>query len=127
MYHELQKEIRTARCAIQKIEKIINAGGISGKSAYQIAVDNGFEGTEQEWLASLGNITPELEALLAQATDLYTFNSNLDINTITIIPGKKIGDFIGLSLSEIIESILTVSSVPPVNNSFPYTLPFTLL
>jgi hypothetical protein len=24
-----------------------------GKSAYDIAVDNGFEGTEQEWLASL--------------------------------------------------------------------------
>jgi serine protease Do len=28
-------------------------GSDSGKSAYQIAVDNGFEGTEVEWLASL--------------------------------------------------------------------------
>lgn len=27
--------------------------GADGKSAYQIAVQNGFEGTEQEWLASL--------------------------------------------------------------------------
>ena len=27
--------------------------GVDGKSAYQIAVDNGFEGTEDEWLASL--------------------------------------------------------------------------
>ena len=27
--------------------------GDAGKSAYQIAVDNGFEGTEEEWLASL--------------------------------------------------------------------------
>lgn len=27
--------------------------GKDGKSAYQIAVDNGFEGTEEEWLASL--------------------------------------------------------------------------
>lgn len=27
--------------------------GPPGKSAYQIAVDNGFEGTEEEWLASL--------------------------------------------------------------------------
>ncbi|WP_407444473.1 hypothetical protein [Fibrobacter sp.] len=27
--------------------------GANGKSAYQIAVDNGFEGTEEEWLASL--------------------------------------------------------------------------
>jgi hypothetical protein len=27
--------------------------GADGKSAYELAVDNGFEGTEQEWLASL--------------------------------------------------------------------------
>lgn len=27
--------------------------GLPGKSAYQVAVDNGFEGTEDEWLASL--------------------------------------------------------------------------
>lgn len=27
--------------------------GADGKSAYEIAVDNGFEGTEEEWLASL--------------------------------------------------------------------------
>jgi len=30
--------------------------GADGKSAYQIAVDNGFEGTEQEWLDSLKGI-----------------------------------------------------------------------
>ena len=30
--------------------------GKNGKSAYQIAVDNGFEGTEQEWLDSLAAI-----------------------------------------------------------------------
>lgn len=33
--------------------------GPPGKSAYDIAVDNGFEGTEEEWLESLGaNYTP---------------------------------------------------------------------
>ena len=31
----------------------INGVGIDGKSAYEIAVDNGFVGTEEEWLASL--------------------------------------------------------------------------
>ncbi len=31
----------------------------NGKSAYEIAVDNGFEGTEQEWLASLGGAQGE--------------------------------------------------------------------
>lgn len=29
------------------------AGKVEGKSAYQVAVDNGFEGTEEEWLESL--------------------------------------------------------------------------
>lgn len=30
-----------------------SGGGTDGKSAYEIAVENGFEGTEQDWLASL--------------------------------------------------------------------------
>lgn len=29
------------------------SGGVDGKSAYEIAVDNGFEGDEQAWLDSL--------------------------------------------------------------------------
>ena len=38
-------------------------GALSGKSAYEIAVDNGFEGTEKEWLDSLvgvSGITPHI-------------------------------------------------------------------
>lgn len=31
----------------------LGGGGTAGKSAYEIAVDNGFTGTEEEWLASL--------------------------------------------------------------------------
>lgn len=30
-----------------------NGSGADGKSAYEVAVDNGFKGTEQEWLNSL--------------------------------------------------------------------------
>ena len=30
-----------------------NSGGEDGLSAYEIAIENGFEGTEEEWLASL--------------------------------------------------------------------------
>lgn len=30
-----------------------NGGGQAGKSAYEIALDNGFKGTEEEWLESL--------------------------------------------------------------------------
>lgn len=35
------------------------AGTLTGKSAYQVAVDNGFEGTEQEWLESLKSVLTE--------------------------------------------------------------------
>ena len=46
---------------IEELEKKIESGGTGGgggtgadgKSAYEIAVENGFEGTEEEWLASL--------------------------------------------------------------------------
>ena len=31
----------------------INLGRVQGKSAYEIAIENGYEGTEQEWLQSL--------------------------------------------------------------------------
>lgn len=39
----------------QKIEEAVLEGvpGPAGKSAYQVAVDNGFVGTESQWLASL--------------------------------------------------------------------------
>ena len=38
-----------------EIDEMINniSVGLAGKSAYQIAVDNGFSGTESEWLATL--------------------------------------------------------------------------
>lgn len=36
--------------------KLRVAGNIVGKSAYDIAVANGFEGSEEEWLASLKGV-----------------------------------------------------------------------
>lgn len=45
-------------------------GRLEGKSAYEIAVENGFEGTEQEWLVSLKGITPaELDEAIATKAD----------------------------------------------------------
>lgn len=34
--------------------------GNDGKSAYDIAVENGFSGTEEEWIKSLQGITPHI-------------------------------------------------------------------
>ena len=45
--------------------------GENGASAYELAVENGFEGTEEEWLASLevGNFTSTVTGEIATATD----------------------------------------------------------
>ena len=39
---------------------IIGADGADGQSAYEIAVANGFDGTEAEWLESLDGATADL-------------------------------------------------------------------
>ncbi|GGB41734.1 hypothetical protein F3157_08115 [Virgibacillus dakarensis] len=39
--------------ALSGVESIKGDKGDNGDSAYQVAVKNGFKGTEQEWLASL--------------------------------------------------------------------------
>ena len=36
------------------------SGALHGKSAYEIAVENGFTGTETEWLESLNGTSPHI-------------------------------------------------------------------
>lgn len=54
------------------------AGTLTGKSAYQIAVDNGFIGTEQEWLESLKNYEE--------------LNNKPQINSVTLSGNKSSDD-----------------------------------
>ena len=74
-----------------KIIEVISTGkqGISGKSAYTIATENGFSGTEEEWLLSLkGNpftysdFTPEQLAELTgpRGATGYTYTPKVDNN-----------------------------------------------
>lgn len=46
------------------------ADGVDGKSAYELAVDAGFVGTEQEWLDSIGATWGLIDGTLADQTDL---------------------------------------------------------
>lgn len=60
---------------IAEIELTPGPAGADGKSAYQIAVDNGFNGTEEEWLNSLKcNYVPltneELQTIINNAKNL---------------------------------------------------------
>lgn len=43
-------------------DSLWGAGALKGKSAYEIACDNGFKGTISEWLISLQGSTPEIGA-----------------------------------------------------------------
>lgn len=52
-------DVVTYILAKQYADKIA-AEGVNGKSAYQIALENGFQGTEQEWLQSLQGATPTI-------------------------------------------------------------------
>ena len=61
---------------LKLIKKYIDVKAANGKSAYEVAVDNGFSGTEVEWLASLTpdisgkeNISNKVTSLSASSTD----------------------------------------------------------
>lgn len=84
---------------------------IPGKSAYEIAVENGFEGTEEEWLESLsGNVTEEQ---IQNAVDKY-----LDENPVEA--GVKFKPDETLKLEDGILSVNTADKVEEDN-----TLPVT--
>lgn len=45
--------ITYALCKKQISDALAGAGALVGKSAYQVAVENGFKGSEKQWLESL--------------------------------------------------------------------------
>lgn len=55
--------------------------GIQGKSAYQIAIDNGFIGTEQEWLNSL-KASPNIISILS--------NTNIGGNRVVVLENNEL-------------------------------------
>ena len=60
--------------------------GLTGKSAYQEAVDNGFIGTEQEWLASLKGDKGEQGEMAKLAKFEYTIPATTNGQTVVDIP-----------------------------------------
>lgn len=101
----------------------IGSDGADGKSAYQVAVDNGFSGTESQWLDSLvGETGPQgpqgiqgiqgpagtadasgaVEAHEADTTNIHGIADTSDLVTIQ-------------SASAAYQSTITLSSTPPSN------------
>lgn len=103
---ELLEEAKEALDAVKTVSATVNQNGaitfefadssavtttgasVIGKSAYQVAVDNGFIGTEQEWLASLKGDKGDTGATGAQGADgndyVLTAQDKTDIANIVL-------------------------------------------
>jgi len=68
---DLEDGLRKVNCKVCTIENKVESGELNGESAYQVAVDNGFQGTEEEWLMSL--IGPQ-----GPSGDASVYNNNAD-------------------------------------------------
>ena len=69
----------------------LGGGGTAGKSAYEIAVDNGFTGTEEEWLESLKGEQGEAGRSITGITtdennNIIVSNTILNISSINVKP-----------------------------------------
>ena len=54
-------DVKSYILAKSYVDTIISgSGALQGKSAYEIAVEQGFQGTEKEWLRSLEGISPRI-------------------------------------------------------------------
>lgn len=58
--------------------RTINLGRITGQSAYEVAVKNGFEGTEEEWLESLKASASVNEKVETLEDDLETLEGTVE-------------------------------------------------
>jgi hypothetical protein len=78
--------------------------GADGKSAYEIAVDNGFEGTEQEWLDSLvgpqgepgdaGDLSNKMDQLVASGHELRCRGLYLSVEDLDDLTDAEDGDWV---------------------------------
>ena len=96
--------------------------GANGKSAYEIAVDNGFEGSKQEWLESLngadGNGITSVEITSSNGNvDTYTITfSNGSSSTFTVTNGENGSNGV---------SIVSVEKTNTEDNVDTYTITFS--
>lgn len=71
-------------------------GGLDGKSAYQIALENGFVGTEQEWLASLvgpAGFSPTVSTTKIEGGHRITVTDVNGEQTFDVMDGNSETDF----------------------------------
>ncbi len=91
-----------------------NISGEDGKSAYQIAVDNGFVGTEEAWLSSLigqDGFSPSANVTKSGSTATITVIDKSGTTSANINDGS-----LGLDISAVMEYFGKVSLLKPTND-----------
>jgi hypothetical protein len=82
---ECKKSVQCSSVAGEYTGEVLRLKGDKGDSAYDIAVLNGYEGTEQEWLESLNPVNPET---VKEVVNEYLEKNPIDI-TVTSVNGQK--------------------------------------
>ena len=98
-----------------------------GKSAYQVAVENGFEGDESDWLASLkgekgdkgdaftyDDLTDEQKAELKEGIEQCVADQAYDPTSENAQSGKAVAEAIELKMPKVINNQVPFSTVPIV-------------
>lgn len=90
--------ISTAAGVYSWVEKMLN-----GKSAYELAVDAGFEGTEEEWIASLKGETGDTGNTYIQETPLFanSVEECIDTSKIYVLPDGMLWAYITKEVPEV--------------------------
>ena len=86
VYDEILLISQEAVNAANEVTQRANSGEFDGKSAYQLACDDGFEGSLSEWIASLGGIQGERGIGIADVVKIATEN-NIDTYQIIYTDG----------------------------------------
>ena len=90
-------------------DSLEGAGALKGKSVYEIAVEQGFSGSEQEWLESLKGATP------VKGIDYFTSN---DIQEVAQVAA----DLVDISFEiaqeqELIDILVSADMLPALTDS----------
>lgn len=132
-------------------DSLAGAGAVKGKSAYEIACDNGFKGTPTEWLESLKGDTPQISeqgtwvigdidtgiiaspSLAGYATEEFvksTINEIPEVDLSAYVTRKELSEaLLGITIPDVsdfatheeVEKAIAAIVIPEVNLSNYYT------
>ncbi len=88
IYEQILTTSQGAMNIANEVLNKVNNGELDGKSAYELACDEGYKGTQSEWIESLGGIQGERGVGITDVTRIAT-NNNIDTYQIVYTDGNS--------------------------------------